>query len=60
MRDNAKLQWWYENRIRNRSKKIRKKLRVYGIPEDERARLREALDHLKSLLKAEKRTLESH
>jgi len=41
-------------------KKIRKKLRVYGIPEDERARLREALDHLKSLLKAEKRTLESH
>lgn len=41
-------------------KKIRKKLRVYGIPEDERDRLREALDHLKSLLKAEKKTLESH
>ena len=40
-------------------KKIRKKLRVYGIPEDERERLREALEHLKSLLKEERRNLQS-
>ncbi len=40
-------------------KKIRKKLRVYGIPEDERDRLREALEHLKSLLKEERRNLQS-
>ena len=40
-------------------KKIRKKLRVYGIPEDERDRLKEALEHLKSLLKEERRNLQS-
>jgi len=40
-------------------KKIRKKLRVYGIPEDERERLKEALKHLKSLLKEERKNLQS-
>lgn len=35
-------------------KKIRKQLRVYGLDEDEKNRLRKELEHVKTLLKKEK------
>jgi len=36
-------------------KKIRKQLRVYGLNEDEKSKLREELEHIKTLLKEEKK-----
>jgi len=41
-------------------KKIRKKLKVHDISDEERVKLRRVLVHLKSLHKAEKRTLTSN
>jgi len=38
-------------------KKIRKQLRIFGLAEDEKNTLRETLEHLKILLKEERRSL---
>lgn len=38
-------------------KKIRKKLRIFGLTEDEKNSLRETLEHLKILLKEERENL---
>jgi len=38
-------------------KKIRKKLRIFGLTEDEKNSLRETLEHLKILLREERSSL---
>jgi len=38
-------------------KKIRKKLRIFGLTEDEKNSLRETLEHLKILMKEERKNL---
>ena len=57
MRDNAKIYFGMKTELEIEIKKVRKKLRIYGISEEEKSMLRETLEHLKSLHKEEKKNL---